>query len=96
MELNSHIDCIALTERFTEANAPGLIRDHDVVIDCCDNIETRYIINDECIRQGKVFVSGATQRLSGQVVIVLFLKHRSQYMATIKVLVFDVFILLNL
>ena len=41
-------------------------------MDCCDNIETRYLINDECVKQGKCFVSGATQRLSGQVILLLF------------------------
>lgn len=41
-------------------------------MDCCDNIETRYVINDECVKQGKCFVSGATQKLSGQVILLLF------------------------
>lgn len=69
LELNSTVECIAIKERFSEENAPQLIRSHDVIIDCCDNIDTRYIINDECVRQGKSFVSGATQRLDGQVTV---------------------------
>ena len=63
------MDCVAVKERFTESNAHDLISKHDVVVDCCDNIATRYVINDECIRQGKVFVSAATQRFSGQVTV---------------------------
>ncbi|KNB41817.1 molybdopterin synthase sulfurylase-like protein [Blastocystis sp. subtype 4] len=69
LELNSTIECTAIKERFSEANAPQLIGSHDVIIDCCDNIDTRYIINDECVRQGKCFISGATQRLDGQVTV---------------------------
>lgn len=61
--------CAAVKERLTEANASGFISSHDVIVDCCDNIATRYVINDECIRQGKRFVSGATQRFSGQVTV---------------------------
>ena len=67
LELNSSLECVAIVERFTKENAPKLIADHDFIVDCCDNIETRYTINDECVRQGKCFVSGATQRFSGQV-----------------------------
>ena len=67
LELNASLDCVALEERFTKANAPKLIAEHEYIVDCCDNIETRYIINDECVRQGKCFVSAATQCFSGQV-----------------------------
>lgn len=69
LAINPHMDCVAVKERFTESNAHDLISKHDVVVDCCDNIATRYVINDECIRQGKVFVSAATQRFSGQVTV---------------------------
>lgn len=58
-----------MRERLTEENAHALISNHDVIIDCCDNIPSRYVINDECVRQGKCFVSGATQRFSGQVTV---------------------------
>lgn len=60
---------MALTERLTTENAQALISKHDVIVDCCDNVQTRYIINDECVRQGKCFVSGATQRMSGQITV---------------------------
>ena len=69
--MNSSLECRAIVERFTKENAPKLIAEHDFIVDCCDNIETRYIINDECVRQGKCFVSGATQRFSGQVAFCL-------------------------
>ena len=66
-EQSARNHCVALEERFTKANAPKLIAEHEYIVDCCDNIETRYIINDECVRQGKCFVSAATQCFSGQV-----------------------------
>lgn len=69
LDLNSTIECTAVKERFSESNASQLIESHDVIVDCCDNINTRYIINDECVRQGKCFISGATQRFDGQVTV---------------------------
>ena len=69
LAINSHLQCVALKERLTETNATELIAHHDVIVDCCDNIKTRLVINDEGVRQGKVFVSGATQRFSGQVTV---------------------------
>lgn len=39
----------------------------DVVIDCCDNFETRHAINRACVAHGKPLVSGAAIRFDGQV-----------------------------
>lgn len=39
---------------------------YDVVLDCTDNPATRYLISDVCVLLGKVLVSGAAQRLEGQ------------------------------
>ena len=47
----------ALAERVVEA---------DVVIDCSDNFETRYLLNRLCFQQTKPLVSGAAIRFEGQ------------------------------
>lgn len=44
----------------------GIVEDYDVVLDCTDNPATRYLISDVCVLLGKVLVSGAAQRLEGQ------------------------------
>jgi molybdopterin-synthase adenylyltransferase len=44
-----------------------LVRDADVVVDCCDNFATRHAINSACFAHGKPLVSGAAIRFDGQV-----------------------------
>ncbi len=43
-----------------------LVRDADVVVDCCDNFTTRHAINKACFAHGKPLVSGAAIRFDGQ------------------------------
>jgi sulfur-carrier protein adenylyltransferase/sulfurtransferase len=64
---NSGIRIVAYPERLTENNASQLFSDHDMVIDCCDNVETRYIIDQYTSDLGKPFVYGAVRQLEGQV-----------------------------
>ncbi len=41
----------------------------DVVIDACDNFETRFMINQACVQTRTPLVSGAAIRLEGQVAV---------------------------
>lgn len=47
----------------------GLVRDADVVLDCCDNFKTRHAINRACVALGKPLVSGAAIRFDAQVTV---------------------------
>ena len=55
------------TEALTAENALPIIAAYDLVVDGTDNFETRYLVNDACVIQGKPFVSGAIDRYTGQV-----------------------------
>jgi len=52
-DLNPHIVIAALHGRLSSANALGILRDYDIVIDGTDNFQTRYLINDACVLLGK-------------------------------------------
>jgi molybdopterin/thiamine biosynthesis adenylyltransferase len=41
----------------------------DVVIDCCDNFETRHAVNRACVATGTPLVSGAAIRFDGQLAV---------------------------
>lgn len=47
------------------AHLPGI----DVVLDCCDNFNTRQAVNAACVAQGVPLVSGAAIRFDGQVAV---------------------------
>lgn len=54
-------------ERLTRTNAPELIRDRQVVVDCTDNLEARFLLNEVCASQGIPLVYGAVFEFEGQV-----------------------------
>lgn len=63
--LNSGISVQAYPCRLTPENAEELIAPYDIVVDGCDNFATRYLINDTCVRLGKVYVHGAIRAFDG-------------------------------
>ena len=50
-------------------NAKRLIAKADLVLDGCDNYETRYAVNAACLATGRPLISGAVGRWDGQVSI---------------------------
>lgn len=66
---NSSIECVPYNELFTSSNALDIVRPYDLVLDCTDNVVTRYLLNDVCVISGKVLISGSALRMEGQVAI---------------------------
>ncbi|MCG9881765.1 MAG: ThiF family adenylyltransferase, partial [Bacteroidia bacterium] len=52
-----------------EHNAESILENYDYIIDACDNVETRYIIEACCIKQNKVWVYGAISKYEGQLAV---------------------------
>src|ERR1700744_1685605 len=46
-------------QRVTSTNIMALVGQYDVVVDCTDNFETRYLLNDACVLSGIPLVYGA-------------------------------------
>ena len=65
--LNHDVQINAYPTRLTKENADEIIRTYDIIIDGCDNFATRYLINDICVKWGKVYVYGAIRAFEGQV-----------------------------
>ena len=54
---------------FEKSVAISLVSQYDVVLDCTDNVITRYLINDACVLLGKPLVSGSALKFEGQVIV---------------------------
>lgn len=66
---NPHIKIIKHQTRVNNDNIMSLVNDYDVVLDCTDNFETRYLVNDACVLAGKTLVYGAIYQYEGQVAV---------------------------
>jgi len=66
-QLNSDIVVQAIAIYADEPLLQQLVAEHDLVLDCCDNLNTRLLINRCCYQQQVPLVSGAAIRMEGQV-----------------------------
>lgn len=69
LDLNPTASCTALSVMISAENALELVLQHDVVVDACDNPQTRYLLNDACILAGKPLVSGSAMGTEGQLTV---------------------------
>ena len=64
--INPNVSFVAHAHRLTAENADDLIGAYDLVLDGCDNFETRYLVNRTCQKLRKTLVSAAIGRWEGQ------------------------------
>ena len=57
--VNSRVEVTARIADLTPTSAAELIGEADVVLDCTDNFETRYVLNDLCVRDGRPWIYAA-------------------------------------
>lgn len=65
-QLNSHAELTAVGHSLRKENVKYL-RDVDLVVDALDNFESRYLLNEFCVRESIPFVHGAVEGTQGQV-----------------------------
>lgn len=71
-ELNSLVEVIPYEIALTSDVAMQVISKYDLVLDCTDNVATRYLLNDACVMANKPLVSGSALRFEGQLTIYHF------------------------
>lgn len=67
--LNSSCEAIPHQTQISSSNALELVSKYDIVLDCTDNVATRYLLNDACILSNKTLVSGSALRWEGQLTV---------------------------
>ena len=67
--LNPGTAVTAVTAALDDSNAKALIEGADLVLDGCDNFETRFAVNAACRALGVPLISGAVGRWDGQVAL---------------------------
>nr|YP_009546418.1 molybdopterin biosynthesis protein [Gelidium gabrielsonii]AYO27766.1 molybdopterin biosynthesis protein [Gelidium gabrielsonii] len=65
--INNLCDVIAYNEELSSFNYLDIIKKYDLIIDSCDNFETRYLIDIACYKLHKVHIYGAIREFEGQI-----------------------------
>lgn len=65
--INPHVELVPLNALLEEEALSALIAEHDLVLDCTDNITIRNQLNSGCFQHKTPLVSGAAIRMEGQI-----------------------------
>jgi adenylyltransferase/sulfurtransferase len=65
--LNPAINVVTYPDYLDQNSIDRLVGKPDIIVDCLDNFETRYLVNTYCIQHGIPLVHGAIWGMTGQV-----------------------------
>lgn len=65
---NPHIEVETVPENIGDANAASLVGKSGIVFGAAPLFEERFLLNRECVRQGKPYIDSAMYNLEGQVI----------------------------
>lgn len=68
---NSAVRVVPVVGDFNSGNAEALVRDSDLVVDGTDNFQTRYLINDACVKLGRPWIYGGVVAGYGMSLVIL-------------------------
>jgi molybdopterin/thiamine biosynthesis adenylyltransferase len=69
LALNPHVRVTPLAQKLDAAQLDALVPTVHVVVDCCDNFDTRQAVNAACVKHKVPLVSGAAIRMDGQLAV---------------------------
>ena len=64
--LNPDVKVDVFPEYVTEKNVRNLVKKYDFIVECTDNFDTKFLINDACVRERKPFSHGGITGFKGQ------------------------------
>ncbi len=70
--LHPEVNIIKHDLMLDDKNADEILKEYDIVIDGCDNFETRYIVNDFCVKFKKPLVYASILGFEGQLAVFNF------------------------
>jgi molybdopterin/thiamine biosynthesis adenylyltransferase len=66
-KINNKIKVQIFKKKINKKNIKNIISKYDIICDGTDNFETRYLINDNCLKYKKVLISAAISKFDGQI-----------------------------
>jgi len=70
-QINPDVSIQTYNEFISSDNIAGIIADYDFVLDCTDNFEAKFLINDACVIADKPFTHAGVTGFQGQLMTVI-------------------------
>ena len=77
-KINPDIKVKFFQTKITRKNIKKIASSYDVLVDGSDNFNTKFLVNDFCIKGKKILITGAINKFDGQVFTFNFKKRNSQ------------------
>ncbi|CNH84292.1 molybdopterin biosynthesis protein MoeB [Yersinia massiliensis] len=78
-DLNPHLTLTTIDAQLEDEQLAATITEHNLVLDCTDNVASREQLNRLCYAQRKPLVSGAAIRMEGQVSVFTYQENQPCY-----------------
>ena len=65
-KINKKIEVIPFKKKLTSKNIKKIFNNFNIICDGTDNFNTRYLINDYCLKNKKILISSAISKFDGQ------------------------------
>lgn len=65
-KINPDVEVILYNQLCSADELPDLIKNYDIVLDCTDSFESKFIVSDACVRAQKPMVHAAVSHFNGQ------------------------------
>jgi len=76
-KINPGLQLRSFNTKLTSTNINKIAKDFDLMVDGSDNFRTRFLINDYCLINKKILISGAISKFDGQVYTFNFTNEKS-------------------
>ncbi len=76
-KINPDLQLQSFNKKLAKQNINQVAKNFDLIVDGSDNFRTRFLINDYCLENKKILVSGAISKFDGQVYTFNFSKKKS-------------------
>ena len=76
-KINPSIQLKSFNKKLTTKNINKVAKNFHLIVDGSDNFRTRFLINDYCLKNKKILVSGAISKFEGQIYTFNFTKKNS-------------------
>jgi|TARA_B110000116_G_C16753451_1_gene544567 adenylyltransferase/sulfurtransferase len=75
--INPEIQIQSFNKKLTLKNIDQIAKNYSLIVDGSDNFRTRFLVNDYCLKNKKILISGAISKFDGQVYTFNFNKKNS-------------------
>ena len=75
--INPDISIKSFNRKINSRNINQIAKEFHIIVDGSDNFKTRFLINDYCLKEKKILISGAISKFDGQVYTFNFSKKNS-------------------